>query len=497
MTPKQIVVINGENKEKTGISEKFQYPILGRENFNFFALFLTSFFVVYYLPFAFNQIYFIGILIAVMRSKKDYFWIAFFFILYDAPGRLFAGGEITDYQRTAFYPLAGGITVQFSELFILTLTIKKIVLKRKSFSIFSGDFILLFSYSLIVVFSSMLFNSSTGNQIQSIRIILPWLLFFLIPALLSRVEDIDRLFQLVSPFVIIALISQGYTYLNGSYFADTIRGISTVRESLLLLDSNSKEVLRAADSSFILLFSFVFAIFQIAQKSYKFHESYLKTIIVIASLSVLLSATRGWILGFILISVLSFLFVAETKRKTVSIVATMVIILLIVYSFFPNVTLQIDNSFTRLLTISEVAKGDLTAGGTLARLDIRGPMVMQKFYESPILGWGFTNDYFDYFDPHVGHHSLLLNLGILGFVILNFFFFKWIFNIISQSLTRLSFDYRRESLKIFAFALIGIYLIHSTSAIAWGFHISLSHIIFYCLVLHSYFLYSVHFNRQR
>jgi hypothetical protein len=311
---------------------------------------------------------------------------------------------------------------------------------------------------------------------------------FIIPRLLLSENDFNNLNKLLFPIVIVAIISQFYSYTVGSYFADTLNGGIGVRN--LAITDDRDNISRAANSSFILLFCFVNAIFYFFSKKQIFNKTYLLLIIFFAFFSVFLSATRGWILGYTLIILLTIFFISKSKRLLLPIVSYTCLILLCIITIYPKTLIQLQNASERLLTIESLASGDITAEGTLSRLDERGPRVLNKFNESPVFGWGFSENYFDFRDNHVGHHNLLLNVGVIGYILLNILFFKWCFNIyiISKKNTIPTIS-NNSSIYIYMFALFGMYIIHSSSAQAWGLDISVAHVLFYSLLLQriSYF----------
>jgi hypothetical protein len=144
-------------------------------------------------------------------------------------------------------------------------------------------------------------------------------------------------------------------------------------------------------------------------------------------------------------------------------------LVLVLTSVIPVFSAQGNLAFDRYLTVVDLAEGDLTAGGTLIRLDVRGPRVMAKFQESPLIGWAFSNTFHAFKDGHVGNQTNLLNFGIFGFFIINMVF-------ISIILKTLQWGRRPEvrqvignSSLVFVFALLSFIFIHSSSGLLWGF----------------------------
>ena len=460
------------------------FSIWNKDNNQIMLLFFISILVVYYLPFRLNQLIFFIFIFLAYRSKKDYLWIAFFLILIDAPGRLFQGGLITDIHRIAFYPIIPGITLRFEELFTFMYIFKSIDLKRKFPFIFKKDFFFLFFFTLFVLIYSLILGMSSSTMVYIFRMLISWSFIYVIVKLFTKEFDFDKLNRLLFPMVFLALISQIYSYLTGNYIGRFLKGAS-FRADLLMISADSEKVARAADSSIILLYCFTMALFYMFLKRQVFSRRYLYLIIVISMFSVFLSATRGYIIAFFFSYLTAFFMVRKsTKMKYfVRIGIFALIVITIVSFFFPLIKAQMNKVTDRALTMVSLVEGDITARGTLSRLDIRGPQVMKKFYESSLLGWGFSDEYFKYRDGHVGHQNILLNVGIIGYIILNFFYFKWCIRIYLFARTEQAKEnYGKNTIKILCFAFVAMYIIHSSSAQSWGFDIGISKILFYSLL---------------
>ena len=87
---------------------------------------------------------------------------------------------------------------------------------------------------------------------------------------------------------------------------------------------------------------------------------------------------------------------------------SIILVIILIFMQFNIINSQVHKSMERLSTIELIFKGDPTAGGTNARLTERHYPVMNKFYEKPIIGWGFSAVGYDSYDVHVEIKSLLM-----------------------------------------------------------------------------------------
>ena len=140
-----------------------------------------------------------------------------------------------------------------------------------------------------------------------------------------------------------------------------------------------------------------------------------------------MTATRSWFIAFTIAYLIYFLFVGKVfSYKSLSSSFTVSVILIILFLAVPTIKNQINSAAIRLSTITAIAKGDITAEGTLKRYDVRAPKVIEGIGKSTvILGAGFSKLYLEYDDFHVGYHNILLNTGIVGFILILSFLFQF------------------------------------------------------------------------
>jgi hypothetical protein len=113
--------------------------------------------------------------------------------------------------------------------------------------------------------------------------------------------------------------------------------------------------------------------------------------------------------------------------------------------------------------VEEISKGDLSAGGTDARLAEYSPAVLAKFYESPIIGWGFSNEFSDNTNGHVGNQAMLLNSGLIGYLLFIYFWFSICVIPIKTRRYLLPGNPFRNSLLVIPIIFLGYFVIHSIS----------------------------------
>jgi hypothetical protein len=135
----------------------------------------------------------------------------------------------------------------------------------------------------------------------------------------------------------------------------------------------------------------------------------------------------------------------------------------------PTISKQVDYARERLETMGAISEGDLTARGTLQRLDFRSQKVMDGWRESPLFGWGLSDKGYEYLDDHVGNQSVLALYGVIGFVLLNGFLIYFAYMLMGLYLRFPPGHQYRDEVIVFVVFLVGWFFIHSTSGQQFSF----------------------------
>ncbi|MGA2408311.1 MAG: hypothetical protein ABSF81_16390 [Bacteroidales bacterium] len=440
--------------------------IWSKENNQLLLLLLLTFLSVYLLPKVANLFIFLVFLVIAYRSKADYLWLTWFFIINDAPGLLFSAGKLGD-LRIPLYHIGPGISISFQDLFLFVYILKAIF-SRKYFSfVFKKEFTMFYLVGVVLFLYSILLGMSAEIYLHLIRAVLPWAWVMIVPCFIDSQEQMIKVSRLLFPFVFLALASQIYTYITGSYWDKLLRGV----ESGFVKVTENGEASRSASAVYITFFIFVQSFFFFLWKNRIFSKYYLATIIFTALLTIFLTATRGWIIAFFFIGMGAVLFLSGNRifKQTVRIVTIALLILLALQYYFPIVKRQIKLSYERVSTLETLAEGDITAGGTVSRISERGPRVMSKVWESPLIGWGFSTDYYQFADGHVGNQTIMLNVGILGYLYLTGLLFYFCYKIwVLSKKSYFNLKYGTAS-RIYLLGLLAVFIIHSSSSQFWGY----------------------------
>ena len=392
----------------------------------FSGLYAICIITTYFLPNLVNQLFFLLLLFLFYRSKENYFWFVFFLFLVDPPGGLFPPDDY-NYGLAMYNFLPGtGRMVYFQELFIFTAFFKALRAGIKPRFVFKKPLMLLGVYLIFLFIASFFFGMTTFRMLSAIRNIIPWSLVFSILVLMPAHEDWLRFFRIIFILLVISVATQILSILISRTPA-VLLGV----DFQPVMDYGPKEYsdlagdpsqLRPISSSHVSLIALMGAMFYILYRGKTLNKTWLFIIIYIALFSILVTATRGWIIAYFLMIVLFMILGGRNIKRFIQFTILMLIASNIMF-ISPRIQDQVKNSIKRMGTIEKIARGDLTAGGTDARLEDYSPAIMAKFYESPVIGWGFSNEYAEYSNSHVGNQSLLLNVGLIGYLMFVYFWY--------------------------------------------------------------------------
>ena len=446
--------------------------IWSKENTLFLLTFLFTVVVVYIFPHLgipqlLIKVIFLLLLFVVFRSKDDVFWLAWFFVVINAPGRLFSIGYSSTIYRLPLYRLGPGAAIGFDELFLLIYLLKFLLKKDKNNNIFNKYWIIILIYGFITLFYSFGIGLSSGNVVSAIRMIIPWFWVLVLPEFISDSDKLAEAFKLLAPFVFINFFIQIYTQITGQYLNDILSGEIWYG----FLGSPEERLVRITEGFGFTLFCMIMSLFYLCSEDKRFNKTYLNLIIVTSFIVIFISATRGWIVATLILLFSIFFMRGFNFIKQFSI--TVLILILFVFLLrivYPSFVLQVSLALQRFGTLKFLIAGDPTAGGTLARISERGPRVMSIFRESPVIGWGLSDRYISSWDMHVGNQTLLMQGGIIGYAIWIICYFLTLLNIYFLNRNSIVRSHIKNGGIVFLMAMIAIFVIHSSSSQILGFN---------------------------
>ncbi|MGD0340558.1 MAG: hypothetical protein ABSA76_02460 [Bacteroidales bacterium] len=383
---------------------------------------IISIILVYYIPAPLNKLIFLGILPLIWRTKKDYLWLAFFFVIEDIPGGLFSGASANDIYRLPLYTITRGISFSIRELYLLLLLVKVLIKTEYKQSLqknyFSKELSLAGYYLIFLLLISSLLGMTFEGYRNYYKMCINLTLFVSVPMIFRNREYLINFLNIIFPFAIIAILLQVYSLTFGRQLIAVFSPGVLITQGVLFGSGSTEEWQRPIEMIQVLIVCFTGSLFLLNKGNTFFKPGYLIIINLLSFLGIFLTGTRSWFLA--LIAVYIYFIITRVNQVSFKMIRNVFIAAMFIISInlLPVVHNQIFNAWNRLETLEKVAEGDITAGGTASRFNVRAPKVMEGFMSSTILaGAGFSNLYYQYQDGHVGYHNMLLNVGIIGMIL--------------------------------------------------------------------------------
>ncbi len=383
---------------------------------------VLSVIVIYFIPHPLNYLISLLILPFIWNSKRDYFWIAVFFIIEDQPGGLFWGSSLDSTTSMPIFTLIPSISFNLRELVYLLL-VAKIFFHQNYAKIrvnnhFHRSFEVLSFLFIILIFVSIAEGMSFASVKYLARIIVNLTIFFILFFVLIDIETIISFLKILFPFVLIALGLQIFSLIFKFQLINLLRPEIISTQGVFNTLGSGNELERPLELEYVKYICFVGSLYLLSFKIQHINRFYLILINVVSFFSQFIGATRTWIIAFAVTYFLFFLVNAKNNLKIIGAFAIIIVLFFIGSNQINLINTQVFNSWERVSSIESLAKGDLSAGGTLIRFEVRAPKVMEGFEKSTILfGAGFSDLHWDYYDYHVGFHNILLNVGIFGYLL--------------------------------------------------------------------------------
>jgi hypothetical protein len=337
----------------------------------------------------------------------------------DSPGYIMHLFEISRNLGNYGLPLGGGRNLFYTEIMIIVAFIKALIVGRKHHFVLKPFYLGLFFIILYLFMVTFAYDVSLNRLFRGFRGTLPFLLLYAIPKLMNNTNEFNKHFKLLLPFIFIVIGIQLFELFTNVRTVTLIGGVLNYEDELLA-DGANISVSRPLYSFYILEWILTGVLVLMIYNKKPTEEKYNYFLVFLVIFSIFLSATRGVLLAVMTMFIVFMILVRREVLKTISIGVWSVLSIAILYLFlnaFDTVSRQIHGSFDRILTIEALAKGDITADGTLGRLSVRVPRIMSKIQENPIFGYGFSETYWQYHDGHIGHHNMILNSGFIGYIL--------------------------------------------------------------------------------
>ncbi|MBV6438726.1 MAG: hypothetical protein EPGJADBJ_00351 [Saprospiraceae bacterium] len=423
----------------------------------FLALLLFSIGANYYAPHFIATTLWVVALVAYFRSEDEGFWLAYFLVLSDGFFGFFG-------MYSAMLNLIPGLPgIEAGQIYII-LGLVKAWGRPLNYTPFYNNFLkILLIYLVFLMVQGYVIGVSMEMNVQFrlLKWLVPLFMLYSIPRLFTRIEQYRDVFLYLFPVALAALGAQIFTIATSH---SPMQHFGVAAKAKFAIKVTKEKTYRGLYNEMILLITTFGALFFLAFRPGRYFKSWYCFAIVMANFaSVFLSATRGWVLSFSFATIFAMLFVLQMSARRLMSVVLIGVIFMFGAQSLPVIGIQIENAIKRLLTLEKLAEGDMSAGGTLIRLNTRGPRVMKKFEEAPLTGFGFSNEFMDHNDFHVGNQNILLHSGVIGYALMHIFFLYFMFRLFVRSIYLPPEHTYKGTLLFFCIFFPAWFMLHSSS----------------------------------
>jgi len=457
------------------------------ENLKIFLLFAITVFVVYFVPKIFGHLLILGYLVAFLRSKRDYYWFAFFFILYSTPLGLFSEGTADAVHRLPLFSLAASFSFSTYDLFVITAFYKALTIKSKFQYTFQKPLIILLFYFIILAFLAVFFHHAPlTTVIDQVRGTFYFSLLFSLPRLLPNKAFVYKFFRLIIPFTFIIFIGSIYFFIsNGDYIYYLVNPSAEIRQLNLEIQSTFENRFLLHGGQFVLIFIvFVFSLIQL-QLIRTRHIYYMLLALTSYSLTIM-AASRSWFIIFGIIFVV-YLWTTKNKIRNIFYLSLASGLLLVFAMNNTIISPGIVGAWKRTATVFDIGqKESLSTQSIEMKATVRLPQQLIYIRENPVTGWGFTDRLAD---PDTGNFGLLVQVGFIGFLLFVFFWVSY-FRSVQRAKKKLAQkNLHRGVLNVLLASFIGLLISHFTTNQIFGTH-------FFPVLLSTFFFLSDFFIKE-
>jgi hypothetical protein len=442
------------------------------------ALYFLTVLVVYNLPGIFGHVLFLIYFLVFYKSKKDYFWLAFWFIINTGPGGFFYVSEKITTGQLPVFKLGEGVNILVTEVFLVLAILKALNKGKKQHIPLAKPMVLLLCYSLFLfMVSYFVFGTTAIRFLKDIRYF--FYFFFIIPLnyLVYKDRDGEKLMYCLFPFVFITFFTAVYYVFTGDYFINLLAPGLKEQSSLGIQAGGFRYNMSGRGEHLVLLISYIVSLFFIFRGVQSLKENrYLLMVAGISYITILSTATRLWFIVFTFIFAAGIMLLQKNLRK-ISWISVMIIFFVLFYLLVPKINDFTNRSWTRISSVFEINKKN-----SLAYIQIenkkkyRLKKTMVGIAESPLIGLGDSTRFFECTGGgDIGNFNLILQVGILGFLL---FINLWIrfFILVLKSNRGLSpHNPYRGTILLFNISFIGLLISHFTT-----------HQIFAMIITHGY-----------
>lgn len=390
---------------------------------------VISAFVSYSTPFIFRLTYYIMLVGIALISKRDYFWIGFFYFLSNEPAYLFWSSK-----EQSFIPdlrILSGITITIFDLYLVGLLVKAIGWPRvQTKAHFSSLLKYMLFYILFVTLPVSFIEFNSNVFLREIRFLFYYSLIFSMSRLIVSPDQLFRMLLICIPALFIIAFDQFYTYINGQVWIAQLNPWFRDFRALNIFSGTTRAVAGGLQVGYAgLLLAGLFQV-QKAKLNWRLSSNW---ILGLVALVFFLSITRNLIVFLGLFLGVMSVFYRQGIMRYILAGALFLVLLFGAISIGFLQSDFIETTMARLGVLGGLASGNIEQSDTFqSRLDNEFVDVQNAWLTSPLLGTGLTAAFQNGYSTDVGFLNTLMLFGVFGSLIFLIFLFRFVLELWNQ-----------------------------------------------------------------
>lgn len=366
-----------------------------------------------------------------ITNKNNYFYLAFFSVIIASPGGLFSEASIEGISAFSSLPYVSfgkGITLRISEIFFILAFFKSFRYKVSSIYnfeikvIIKKFFIVILTLYVYLLFISLFYGISFKTFTIFLRGNFFFLYFIIFIRQIRNINDLIMFSLLIFPFTFFELFTQIYQFVFNESF---IKVINLYAEDTIIYEEG---FIRAANYGYeINIFTLVVSALLIDKAKLFRFRMYFWLVLFTSLLCVINGMTRQLIVVLILFLIFFLIVYKPVKLKYILYFLCSGFLILVIIFFISNVDINkiFSASYDRFISAFEFSGEGVKFHGTLqTRTEERLPKVLNAIDKSFLFGYGFSDEFFEYVDSHIGGWiNSILQGGIVGQIFYVYFIY--------------------------------------------------------------------------
>lgn len=420
------------------------------------VLFSMTVYAVYFAPVGIDKLFCAVLFVLFWYSKADYFWFAFFLIISSFPAGLFTESTFDAVRRLPIYAPIPRVSFSILDLFLIISFIKAAI-KGRSLKIIDVFNIKKMIYIVPYIVVTTFFFGVTLKVFlnHTLRGLFFYTIFYSFSSLIYTKKDIYKFMAMFFPFVFLEIFAQIYTVSTGYLFSQLF-----YQDTGSLVYNSITGDIRALPAGFIVMrMAFAFAFVFLENEEKIVSKQYPLMVILLSIFSVIISATRSAIIIFILTFIIYFIFIAKKKPHVLLKVFIIITIMITLLDFVQVINLGdiFGSSYNRFITTVNVEQGSVEMEDSFDnRINVRLPILLDAVKNSFLVGYGFSDRYFEVYDGHLGGVFVgFLQVGVFGYTLYVLFIYN-IFKKLFKYIRKLTKDNQfLIPIKVFTLIFLG------------------------------------------